>query len=172
MPIRDYPFIAIGGGGSLAVGTKEGRPRLWIRVTNPHSGMAIETAAIVDTGADDCLFPAEIALRLGHDLEAMPPIPIGTANKITYAYAHTTRIDILGVLPDGQADKKKILFTVGPTHINYAKGLDQFLLGRRNFLDQFILVINYPRRQFTIRKPQSSNAGQGHKTANVRHGKH
>ena len=64
MPIKDYPFTPVTQNHS--------RPMLWIRVVNPHTEKAVVMQAIVDTGADNCAFPADIAEQLGHDLESVP----------------------------------------------------------------------------------------------------
>lgn len=155
MPIRDYPFIEIGAGGAVSVRTQHSRPRLWIRVVNPITNLAVDTAAIVDTGADDCLFPAEWAIKLGYDLESSSPLEIHTANRATYAYMHPTYVAVLGALPNGQADKNRVLHALGTIQVRYTKGLGQFLLGQAAFLSKFIMVINYPEKKFSLRSPQS-----------------
>jgi Aspartyl protease len=43
------------------------RPRIRIRIT--HQGRAVDLLALVDSGADDCLFPLEVAQRLGIPLD-------------------------------------------------------------------------------------------------------
>jgi hypothetical protein len=157
MPIRDYPFIAIGGNGSIALRSKEGRPMLWIRVTNPATNQALITAGIVDTGADDCACPADWAIRLGHNLEAVKHKDINTANGTTHAYPHTTRIEVLSCLPDGKANEQEVLYRMEGITIDYTKGLSAFLLGRKTFLDKFTLFINYPERKLSIRFPRKES---------------
>ncbi len=43
---------------------------LWIKVTNPQTEQSVITLAIIDTGADECVFPAMTATKLGHKLES------------------------------------------------------------------------------------------------------
>ena len=127
---------------------------LWLRITNPHTKVApFVTLAIIDTGADECAFPAEGATLLGHDLESVQPKPIDTAGGITWAYPHTSRIEILEKRPDGSAGDK-VLYTIPDTLVNFTKGLKVFLLGARNFLSKFVIKIDYPEQVFSIRKPQ------------------
>jgi predicted aspartyl protease len=50
--------------------------------------------ALIDTGADECAFPASFAPLLGHNLQAGQSKKISTGNGITMAYGHITRIEI------------------------------------------------------------------------------
>lgn len=145
MPIKDYHFTSVAGAPA--------RPMLWIRVTNPDTKKGIIALAIVDTGADDCAFPAIVAAMLGHKLKSVPPKEIKTASGTTYAYAHTSRVDILEMRPDGLPGKK-ILYTIPKTPIDFIQGCNDFLLGTRNFLSKFVVTIDYLRQHFSIRKPK------------------
>ena len=145
MPIKDYPFTPVTQNHS--------RPMLWIRVVNPHTEKAVVMQAIVDTGADNCAFPADIAEQLGHDLESVPAKTVYTARGPTAAFAHTSRVEILGMRADG-LNSDEVLHTIPDTPIDFIKGCDDFLLGVGNFLNEFILTIDYPRQCFSIRKPR------------------
>ena len=149
MPIRNYPFTTISSDKSL--------PMLWIRIFNSHGNsasdlLAIDTLAIIDTGADDCAFPAPFAVLLGHDLESVPPKPIITAGGTTTAYPHTSRIDIYDMKPSTKG--AKVLYTIPDTPIDFTIGCEAFLLGRKNFLNRFVLTIDYPQQLFSVRFPQ------------------
>ncbi len=147
MPIKDYPFTTVASGQSV--------PMLWIRIINPHKNLAFETLAIIDTGADDCAFPAQVAFQLGHDLESVPPKEIRTASGKTYAYPHTSRIDILEMMPDGTRGTR-VLYTVLDTTIDFTKRCPAFILGTKKFLSKFVLTIDYPRRIFSLRLPTTT----------------
>lgn len=121
-------------------------------VTNPAKGLAIEALAIVDTGADDCVFPAEIAEALGHKLPTTPAKVMITASGTTVAYPHTSRIEVLEMQQNGMAGSH-VLYTLADTPIDFAKGCQTFLLGARKFLSKFILTLDYPHQFFSIRKP-------------------
>ena len=144
MPIKDYPFTRITADHS--------RPMLWVRVTNPATSLAVETLALVDTGADDCVFPAEIAEVLGHKLTSVPAKQMITASGTTIAYPHTSKIEVLEMLPNGRAGDR-ILYTLADTPIDFARGCQTFLLGARKFLSKFLLTVNYPHKVFSLRKP-------------------
>lgn len=144
MPIKNYPFPVVLG---------ISRPMLWIRVVNPAKKLAIIALAIVDTGADDCVFPAKSATILGHNLKVVARKPIKTAGGTTYAYSHTSRVDILEMLSNGMPGNK-VLHTIKDTPIDFIQGCDAFLLGVGSFLSKFVLTIDYPGQVFSIRKPK------------------
>ena len=145
MPIKGYPFTQVGPGLP--------RPMLWIQVTNPNTLLAVIALAVVDTGADDCVFPAQTAIQLGHNLKAVLPEQIGTAGRPAKVYAHTSRVDILEMLPNHMPGNK-VLYTIPDTPIDFVEGGENFLLGVGKFLSKFVLTIDYPRQVFSIRKPK------------------
>ncbi len=146
MPIKNHPFIDPVDGCL--------RPMLWVRVTNPHTHIQNPPVlAIVDTGADECALPAEIAFRLGHTLDAVPRKEVMTAGGKTWAYSHTSTIEVLDRLPDGRP-ANNVLYTIPNKTIDFTVGLKSFILGTKHFLDQFVLRIDYTQRIFSIRTPQ------------------
>lgn len=146
MPIIDYPFHRL-------VAAASPRAMLPIRVTNPATNLSIRSWGLIDTGADDCAFPAQYASILGHNLLAGSQKEIGTGNGITIAYAHTCRIDIYKVEPNGTASDTEIVHVIEDTSLDFMPNLNCILLGTRNFLSKFILTINYPRKIFSARFP-------------------
>jgi predicted aspartyl protease len=120
----DYPFLKFKLGDYP-------RPFLPITILNPHSGMHVDSYALVDTGADECAFPASFAEILGHNLTSGKQKHIGTGNGSTMAYGHTSRIII---------DE----YDSGEITIDYLPNLDIPLLGVQSFLVNFIVTLNYP----------------------------
>lgn len=156
MPIRNYPFLSVVRTGPnsakvLVQGTRA-RPRLWIRVIGPDKNLAIEYPAIIDTGADACACPVEIASQLGYDLESVKHETMNTAKGETKAYPHKSKFEILEVLPNG-APGTKVLYTTSDITMNFTEGLPEFLLGRKQFLNKFILTIDYIRQTSSLRLP-------------------
>ena len=145
MPIRDYPFTKITPDFS--------RPMLWIRIGNPHANTSpILAKALIDTGADECVFPASVASLLGHRLaDGLFRKRISTVGGATEAFAHTSRVEILSTRPDG-LPASKVLYALEDTPIDFAKNCSVFLLGVRNFLSNFILKIDYPHEVFSLRQ--------------------
>ena len=96
--------------------------------------------ALVDTGADECAFPASFAPVLGHNLQAGQSKRISTGNGITVAYSHTTRIAIDG-------------FSTQDVLVDFMPNLSTPLLGVKSFLGNFILTVDYPNTTFSLLLP-------------------
>ncbi len=73
MPVRNYPFSIIRP-GDLA------RPYLPVIIVNPLTNMKLKVYALIDTGADECAFPASFAPVIGHNLQAGKIKKISTGN--------------------------------------------------------------------------------------------
>ena len=146
MPIIDYPFHRV-------ISSAPSRPMLPIRVTNPDTRLSLRSWGLIDTGADDCAFPAQFASLLGHNLTAGRQKEIDTGNGITIAYAHTCKIDIYKMEADGEVSDSEIVHSIADTPLDFMPNLHCILLGTRNFLSNFILTINYPRKIYSIRYP-------------------
>jgi predicted aspartyl protease len=131
MPVRDYPFSIIRP-GDLA------RPYLPITIINPDTDKQIKVFALIDTGADECAFPASFASILGHNLQVGQQRKISTGNGITVAYSHTTRIKIEG-------------FITQDVLIDFMPNLNIPLLGVKSFLNNFILTVDYPNKMFSLK---------------------
>jgi predicted aspartyl protease len=131
MPIRNYPFSTIQKGVLP-------RPYLPITIMNPDTNKKLKVFALIDTGADECAFPASFAPLLGHNLQSGKQKNISTGNGITIAYGHTTRIEIEG-------------FTTRDVLIDFMPNLNIPLLGVRSFLSNFILTVDYPRKVFSLK---------------------
>ena len=132
MSARQYPFYAARP-GDLS------RPYLPIRIINPDSGKELRVYALVDTGADECAFPASFAPVLGHNLQAGQSRRISTGNGITVAYSHTTRI----VIED---------FSTQDVLVDFMPNLNTPLLGVKSFLGNFVLTVDYPNKIFSLRQ--------------------
>lgn len=139
MPIKDFPFKPLKEGGS-------GYPCLNIRIINLVNGIFVPVIGIIDTGADDCAIPAYYAGLLRHNLKKGYKKEIITGNGITFAYSHTTTIDILN-------NDDKVVYRIEETPIDYMENLHVVLLGVNSFLSKFILTIDYPAKKFSIQLP-------------------
>lgn len=147
MPIADYPFRRVVAGATA-------RPMLPIRITNPETGLSLRSWGLIDTGADDCALPAAYARSLGHNLTAGAAREIGTGNGITVAYSHICKIDIYRLEAAGAVSDTEVVYSIGDTPLDFLPNLHCILLGTRNFLNNFILTVNYPRQVFSLLRPQ------------------
>jgi len=86
MPIDNCPFTKYSNGIY--------KPILPVILINPHTNLSFFTHGIIDTGADECVFPGYIASVLGHKLEDGNKKYILTGNGVTKAYTHTVIIEV------------------------------------------------------------------------------
>jgi predicted aspartyl protease len=133
MAIRNYPFSIIRPGDIS-------RPYLPVTILNPDTGKELKVYALIDTGADECAFPASFAPLLGHNLQAGQMKRVHTGNGITIAYSHTSRIIIEG-------------FSTQDVLVDFMPNLNIPLLGVKSFLGNFILTIDYPNKLFSLTLP-------------------
>src|SRR4030042_591404 len=133
MPAREYPFYAARPGDLP-------RPYLPVRVSNPESAKELRAYALIDTGADECAFPASFASLLGHNLQEGQTRRISTGNGVTIAYSHTTQIIVES-------------FSTQDVLVDFMPNLNIPLLGVKSFLSNFILTVDYPNRVFSLMLP-------------------
>lgn len=130
MPHIERPFRLLGRGIAP-------RPYLDVKVTNPFNGKTLIVYGLIDTGADECAFPARLAPILGHALEKGKEKTILTGNGQTLAYGHTVRIEVDGVVTED-------------VMLDFMPNLTVPLLGVRSFLSRFKLTVDYPRLKFSL----------------------
>lgn len=134
MSIRNYSFSIVRL-GDIA------RPYLPVTIINPDSNKQIKVYVLIDTGADECAFPASFAPLLGHNLLSGQPRKISTGNGVTIAYSHITRIIIEE-------------FSTQDVLVDFMPNLYFPLLGVRSFLGNFILTVDYPNKVFSLLLPE------------------
>lgn len=133
MPIRNYPFSILRP-GDIA------RPYLPVTIMNRDTNNQVRVYALIDTGADECAFPASFASLLGHNLQAGQLKRISTGNGITIAYSHTARIIVEN-------------FSTQDVLVDFMPNLKIPLLGAKSFLSNFILTVDYPNSIFSLMLP-------------------
>lgn len=140
MPIVDRPLKSLKGNNLL-------RPFLDVRYTNPHTGVSYQTSALIDTGADSCVLPAEMAGLLGHDLFSGEPTQFkGISGEVQTYYRHTMNINI-----DGYD------FTTSDVMIAFSDTIKRPILGVKTFLCNFVLTVDYPGKTFSLKLPTEEN---------------
>ena len=130
LELVDFPFHKLST-------TSKARPYLPILLENPENNNKITLIGQIDTGADECAFPSDIATILGHELDKGLPKDIITGNGITNAYSHTASMEIMG------HRYENVL-------IDFMSGLKIPLLGVNSFLSHFIITIDYPNQKFSL----------------------
>lgn len=130
MLVKNYPFISMRPGDVA-------RPYLPVTIINPENKKKLNVFALIDTGADECAFPASYALPLKHNLSSGYRKKISTGNGLTMAYSHTVCIKAFG-------------FSTENVLVDFMPNLRVPLLGVKSFLGNFILTINYPQKIYSI----------------------
>ena len=131
MEITKAPFKKFGPGDI---------PRPWLPavIINPHTNKEIEIYGLIDTCADECALPAQYAPLIGHNLQAGFPKEINTGNGKTLAYSHTITIKIHD-------------FVIKDVLIDFMPNLSVPLLGVKSFLSNFVVTIDYPNFNFSLK---------------------
>lgn len=101
----------------------------------------LRTRGLIDTGADECVFPAAFAELLGIDLRAGAGLATVTASGVATRYVHpiilkTDRLFHGLVFPEAA--------------IGFMDDLHFPLLGVKSFLSYFTLQIDYENEAFSL----------------------
>ena len=160
MPSFTFPFT------SLSPWAPE-RPLLAVTIRNPANGLDDQTWAIIDTGADRCIFPEYIAKRLCHTLKHKD-VQCDTANTVggdVLVYKHTFDLSVsslkktktgVSIGSEIVIHKPRMLVDVVPARFEDAKGekihtnFHSVLLGVDDFLADYLITIDYPQHEFSF----------------------
>lgn len=120
-----------------------------VMIINPDGHKVLKTYALVDTGADACAFPENIATNTGHNLKGVGVISnvsSGIGGVSVPTWKHTFTIGLL------DPTAKKVLKWSAPKVL-----VDCFehnncppLLGSSDFLKNFKITIDYPNKRMTL----------------------
>ena len=149
MPNEIYPFI------SPPHQPKEVCKNAWLPVvvTNPVTGESLFSYGLIDTGAFDVAVPGFLAEQIGINVTDGQKIDSGTAGGTIKVYLHDLNIEIFGFKIDkGKFQITNQIHSAINASIGCCPDLKTLLLGRFNFLDHFILSINYLDQNFPLTK--------------------
>ena len=144
MPQHTYPFVAFTDPKGNVV--RHPSTYLPVRITNPHSGLSSVTYALVDTGADTCVFPEALAVSLGHNFtgEGVKTQKTQGVSGATSVFMHTFDLDIL------TTDRSKVFAAFPNLLIACVPQEIPALLGVADCLGHFVLGVDYPRTEITL----------------------
>ena len=138
--VYPYSLFPIAASEPYPRGTTAHRPIVFANVT-ASNGRCAETAVLLDSGADNCLFPLGLAVYLQLDVESMPREftgGVGSESNVTY-YDHL-RIDL----------GKGIEFSA---YVGFTEGMDAMaigLLGQAGFFDRYNVEFRNAEGIFTV----------------------
>ncbi|MFA5747412.1 MAG: hypothetical protein WC926_05090 [Candidatus Paceibacterota bacterium] len=113
--------------------------RPMIPVTFVDGPKELSPLALIDTGADECCFPGELATYLGHNLIKGNPRHFNGVGGTVVAYLHQTNVVIAG---------HKLQMNIYYSDEWNASGI--CLLGQNSFLTRFNLILNRKEKEFEL----------------------
>lgn len=145
MSVIDYPFFNIDG---------KPKPALPVQLINPANGFEFSTWALIDTGADATVIPAYIANQLYHDITHKDVITdrFWGMGGTSMVYYHTFRLNIFKSNSDGIVSNEKAIKARKRLYA-VEKTLRTMVLGESDFLNRYIITIDYPKKILSLRKP-------------------
>ena len=143
-----YPFMGVDfiGASRSRVRNPKVQPVLPITIWGPHGRRISVECALVDTGADFCTCPSTLTKPVGYKLRTGKHVEFFGAAAKGKAWEHFADISIL--TPDYKAEFCRI--SKVPLHLVQKRKYFPVLLGRKGFLDQFEIHIDFPRQLFTL----------------------
>lgn len=130
-----YTDIAVDPSDAFPTRTSTKMPL--IRINIEHKGNDVDILALVDSGADFCIFPGDLGRGLGIDVESGKMAKtIGVGNTVTTLYFHDIIISVGG-------HKKSI-------YAGFTDDVPVSLLGNAGFFDNFDVRLDYLKDKIKI----------------------
>ena len=141
MPIYTLPYSEYQGPPSPAFATGRLARRPVLRITLRNGNNHISCYTIVDSGADDCVFPRSFMQPLGLDpLTAPTEMTSGVGNPSVATHYSTVTIDLQGQMSF-------------PVYAGFTTGMDHLgigLLGQAGFFERFKITFDYNNRLYVL----------------------
>ncbi len=136
-----YPFYAHGHGRA--------RPFLPIRFINPMTGKTFKWFALVDTGADQCIFPADLTEVLQHNLkgdDVESSITFGIEGHVVKTWLHTFELALQ------HPRKPEVVVRQMPPARYECSEKSHFppILGQADFLSHYVIKLDYPLQRVSV----------------------
>jgi hypothetical protein len=116
------------------------KPIIPVKIINGDK--SINYAALIDSGADFCIFDAEVGELVGLDIRRGPKIEFGGIQQLkgSIGYIHNIEIDI-----GGWPHKIKAVFSYDVAKHGYG------ILGQRGFFDIFIVKFDLLKEEIELK---------------------
>ncbi len=111
-----------------------------VKITNPATGKNVRITGLVDTGADSCLFPADVVEITGHDLKGdgvKSNVNVGIEQTNVPVYKHTFILELLS------PKYMETVWSSGEIEVDCSESNPPVLLGAIDFLRYFKLTVDY-----------------------------
>ena len=129
-------------------------PILPIRIINPKNQEVYSTFALLDTGAVYTAIPGFIAEDLGHDIKKVKPKEVYGITGKTLSYPHSFIIEVLSQNPEAtnSATECKLVHRMRKK-VEVMENLGITVLGAWDFMHKYIITVNYPGLDFSVKSP-------------------
>ena len=128
------------------------KPFMPIEISTPaHIALPPQYAfGLADTGAAVCSIPAEFAPLLNHNLRRVKAASIQGAGSIVQGFPHTVRLRALAMGLNGKVNYAATVFDTSAIPVHFVPGLPCVLIGVKDFLEYFVLTVDYTRQTFSL----------------------
>lgn len=102
---------------------------------------------LADTGADSSLFPASLAIQLGHNLkgsDVKSSMTCGIEQNEVKTYRHTFMLELLS--PDAQ----RVVKTFRKVEVDCSETDPPVLIGASDFLTRFDIAVFFTKREMIL----------------------
>ncbi len=125
------------------IGSFASRPVLTVVIENPITHRAIGYKALLDSGADINIFPAEIAEILGLDMQSGKLYKFGGIGSAGHSsYVHKVNFIVGGSIKY----ETECAFSYEISKIGYG------VLGQKGFFDHFVIKFDYSKKEIEIKE--------------------
>lgn len=125
------------------VGNFASRPVITIGLENPSNKRAIGYKALLDSGADINIFPAEIAEIIGLDIASGKSYKFGGIDSSGHvAYVHKIKLIVGGSV----RYEAECAFSYEISKVGYG------VLGQKGFFDHFAVTFDYSKKEIEIKE--------------------
>lgn len=148
MPIDSYPF-------RVSAECPFNKPLVPVVLYNPANDFSYETWGLIDTGADMTCIPEYIAKALYHDVrnhKAKKDMSSGIGGEVK-VYMHTFSLDVLYSDSNGKVTPNRFAIRIPKREFAVVPNLHMVILGEKDFLKNYVLTIDYPNKNFSLKKP-------------------
>ncbi len=139
MPIDNYPLTNFFGAYI---------PILNIKIVNPDTKLSLSTKGIKAPEVRECAITASAGGLFGHQLAGKgESMEIHSINIKVMGYSYKATIEIL------KPNSDELLYRIQNVPVNFVPIVTNNLLGVKGFLENFVLNVNYPAKNFPLKHP-------------------
>ena len=119
-------------------------PRPIIPILLKHNGLEVGYHVLVDSGADICLFDANIAEKIGVDIKKGKVAEIlGVGGKMSVIYMHTITIEVGGW---------PCTIEVGFLKETELRSVEYGIVGQRGFFENFVVKFDLLKEEIDLKR--------------------